>query len=40
MNENHEYGQMNNMFNQIMKLNIPGVIGRLGDLGSTSKEYD
>ena len=28
------------MFNAIMKLNIPGVIGRLGDLGSTSKEYD
>ena len=28
------------MFEQIMKQKIPGVIGRLGDLGSVSKEYD
>lgn len=35
-----EQGQFNNMFNQIMKAKIPGVLGRLGDLGTISKEYD
>lgn len=28
------------MFNQIMKANIPGVIGRLGDLATIPKQYD
>lgn len=28
------------MFQQIMKKKIPGVLGRLGDLGTTAKEYD
>lgn len=31
---------MNNMYNHIMKANIPGVVGRLGDLGEIPKEYD
>jgi chromosome segregation ATPase len=35
-----EQGQFNNMFNHIMKANIPGVIGRLGDLGDVPKQYE
>jgi chromosome segregation ATPase len=35
-----EQGQYSDMFNQIMKANIPGVIGRLGDLGDIPREYD
>ncbi len=35
-----EQGQLNNLFNHIMKANIPGVLGRLGDLGDVPKEYD
>ena len=35
-----EQGQFNNLFNHIMKANIPGVLGRLGDLGEVPKEYD
>jgi chromosome segregation ATPase len=31
---------MGNMFREIMSQNFPGVIGRLGDLGQVSKEYD
>ncbi len=31
---------MNNMFTSIMSKKINGVMGRLGDLGRTSKEYD
>jgi len=31
---------MNNLFNHIMKANIPGVVGRLGDLAEIPKEYD
>ena len=30
----------NDMFEKIMQQNIPGVIGRLGDLGTVSREYD
>lgn len=33
-------GQYNDMFERIMQQNIPGVIGRLGDLGSIPKQYD
>jgi chromosome segregation ATPase len=36
----HEQGQFNNMFNHIMKANIPGVLGRLGDLGDVPKQYE
>lgn len=35
-----EQGQLNNMFNYVMKCNIPGVLGRLGDLGDIPKNYD
>lgn len=35
-----EQGQFNNMFNHIMKANIPGVIGRLGELGEINNKYD
>jgi len=28
------------MFERIMQQNFPGVIGRLGDLGSIPKQYD
>ena len=35
-----EQGQLNNLFNHIMKANIPGVVGRLGDLGDINKQYD
>ncbi len=37
---NLEQGQYNNLFNHIMKANIPGVVGRLGDLGEIPREYD
>ena len=36
----YEQGRFSNMFSQIMKAKIPGVLGRLGDLGSIPKEYD
>lgn len=40
-NENKERGMVNNMFEKIMEEKIPGVIGRLGDLGSVrEKKYD
>lgn len=28
------------MFREIMQQGFPGVLGRLGDLGSTTKEFD
>lgn len=28
------------MFNHIMKAKIPGVLGRLGDLGTVDNKYD
>lgn len=31
---------MNNMFREIMNQGFRGVIGRLGDLGEVTKEYD
>ena len=31
---------LNNMFSKIMEKRIDGVLGRLGDLGKVSKEYD
>ena len=40
MEENREFGDRNNMFREIMQQGFPGVLGRLGDLGSVSKEYD
>jgi len=40
INESENQGQMGNMFREIMGQNIPGVIGRLGDLGEVSKEFD
>lgn len=33
-------GMFNNMFEKIMQQRIPGVIGRLGDLGTVPREYD
>lgn len=30
----------NDMFEKIMQQNIPGVVGRLGDLGTVPKMYD
>lgn len=30
----------NDMFEKIMQQNIPGVVGRLGDLGTVPKIYD
>lgn len=33
-------GIFNDMFEKIMQQNIPGVIGRLGDLGTVPKQYD
>ena len=30
----------NNMFEKIMQQRIPGVLGRLGDLGTVNKKYD
>ena len=38
--EHQQQGQFNNMFSNIMKANIPGVLGRLGDLGSIPTQYD
>ena len=38
--QRHEQGQLDNLFSQVMKANIPGVLGRLGDLGDVPKEYD
>lgn len=40
LNQNQEMGMFNNMFEKIMQQRIPGVIGRLGDLGSVPREYD
>lgn len=31
---------MGNMFREIMQQGFPGVLGRLGDLGEVSREYD
>ena len=35
-----EKGGFDNMFNKIMQENIPGVYGRLGDLGKVHDKYD
>lgn len=40
MSQNQEMGMFNNMFEKIMQQRFPGVIGRLGDLGSVPRQYD
>ena len=38
--ESDESRKIDNMFNRIMSENIPGVLGRLGDLATISSVYD
>lgn len=40
MTHSEEQGQMGSLFREVMQQNFPGVLGRLGDLGEVSKEYD
>lgn len=40
MSQNQEMGMFNNMFEKIMQQRFPGVVGRLGDLGSVPRQYD
>ena len=40
LNEHEQQGNINNMFKEIMSQGYKGVLGRLGDLGEVSREFD